>query len=79
MKKGVLKNFSIFTEKDLRQSLFLIKLQATPFQQNPSGRLILESMYLQIFETEIVQFEYTSFSLQFFANLCKSEVYSSKI
>ena len=42
IKEGVLKNFAIFTGKHLRQSLLLIKLQATPFQRNPSGRLLLE-------------------------------------
>ena len=35
IRKGVHKNFAIFTGKHLRQSLFLIKLQATPFQTEP--------------------------------------------
>ena len=42
IKEGVLKNFAIFTGKHLRQSLLLIKLQATPFQQNPCRRLLQE-------------------------------------
>ena len=33
--KGILKNFAIFTGKYLRPSLLLIKMQGTPFQQNP--------------------------------------------
>ena len=32
-KKGVLRNFAKFTGKDLRQSLFLIKLQETLFNK----------------------------------------------
>ena len=40
--KGVLKNFVIFTGKHLRQNFLLIKKQLTPFQQNPSWRLLLE-------------------------------------
>ena len=65
IKEDVLKNFAIFTRKHLRQSLLLIKLQATRFQQNPSGRLVLENICLRKFETKIVQFEDTSFSLHF--------------
>ena len=66
IKEGVLKIFALFTGKHLRQSLFLIKLQATPFQRNPSGRLLLESMYLRKFETKIVQFE----NLRILTSLC---------
>ena len=64
-KKGVLKNFAIFTGKHLRQSLFLIKLLVTPFQQNNSGQLLSEKTYLRKFKTKIDQLEATSFSLKF--------------
>ena len=37
IKKGVLKKSAIFTGKHLHQSLFLIKLQAVPFNRNPLG------------------------------------------
>ena len=72
--KSVLKNFATFTGKHLHLRLFLIKLQATPFQQNPSGRLLLEYMYLRKFETKL-------FNLRILASLCnfnylQGEVYS---
>ena len=38
IRKGVAKNFAILTGKHLRQNLFLIKLQATPFQQKVFNR-----------------------------------------
>ena len=42
VKKGVLRNFAKLTGKHLCQSLFFIlKLQAPPFSQNTSGRLVL--------------------------------------
>ena len=40
-KKGVIKNFTEFTGKSLRQR--------TPFLQNTSGKLILTSVFLGIF------------------------------
>ena len=65
IKEGVLKRFAIFPGKHLFQSLLLIKLQATPFQQNSSRWLLLESMYLRKYEIKIVQFEDNIFSVQF--------------
>ena len=48
----------------------------TPFQQNTS-RDCFWTMYLLKFETKIVQFKATSFSLQFelLTNLCKREMF----
>ena len=45
VKKGVLRNFAKFTGKDLCQSHFFNKVAGlrTPFLQNTSGRLLLET------------------------------------
>ena len=70
IKKGVLKNFAILPAPES----LLIKLQVTPFPQNPSGRLLLEytCRYLKpkSFNLRILA------SLCILTNLCKSEVYS---
>ena len=81
IKEGVLKIFALFTGKHLRQSLFLIKLQATPFSTESlwataSGINVLAEIWNQ--NCSIWEFEDTNLSLQswLLTNLCKSEIYS---
>ena len=52
----------------------------TPFQQNTSGRMLLDHIHLLKFETKIVLFKATSFYLQFelVTNLCKREIIKSR-
>ena len=63
IKKGVLKNFAIITRKHLRQSLFLIKLQVSPFKQNNSGRQLLQKRTRENLKPKL-------FNLGLLASLC---------
>ena len=63
VKKGAIRNFAKFTGKHLCQSLFLIKLQAwsfakflrTPFLQNTSVRLLLQTKQYLVWHLFIIQ------------------------
>ena len=53
--KGILKNFAIFTGKYLRPSLLLIKMQGTPFQQNPIwNKCTCENLKPKLFNLRIL-------------------------
>ena len=79
-KNAVLRNFPKFTEKDLRQSLFLIKLQASALACN----FIKKETLAQVFSCDFCEISKNAFSYRnggcfyiFVGSICRKSLQSS--